>query len=92
MLLGDKATEIQRLQKEGRRVGMVGDGVIAMSTGAGAAMETAGITLMRGDPLLVGDAIAVSQATYDKIRQGLFWNFIYNVIGLPLAALGCSVL
>jgi Cu+-exporting ATPase len=51
-------------------------------------MQTAGITLMRGDPLLIGDAIAVSRATYDKIRQGLFWAFFYNVIGMPLAALG----
>jgi Cu+-exporting ATPase len=51
-------------------------------------MQTAGITLMRGDPLLIGDAIAISRATYNKIRQGLFWAFIYNVIGMPLAALG----
>ncbi len=43
---------------------------------------------MRGDPLLIGDAIAVSHATYNKIRQGLFWAFIYNVVGLPLAAFG----
>ena len=51
-------------------------------------MQTAGVTLMRGDPRLLGDAIAVSRATYRKIRQGLFWAFIYNAIGLPAAAFG----
>ncbi|MGE3245587.1 MAG: heavy metal translocating P-type ATPase, partial [Beijerinckiaceae bacterium] len=57
-------------------------------TGADVAMHTAGITLMRGNPLLISDAIGISRATYSKIKQGLFWAFIYNIIGIPLAALG----
>ena len=59
-----------------------------MSTGTDVAMHAAGITLMRGDPRLVADAIDISKRTYSKIRQGLFWAFIYNLVGIPLAAFG----
>jgi P-type Cu+ transporter len=61
---------------------------IAMATGSDVAMHTAGITLMRGDTLLVADAIDISRRTYNKIRQNLFWAFIYNLVGIPLAAFG----
>src|SRR5688500_19977749 len=56
--------------------------------GTDVAMHTAGVTLMRGDPALVADAISISKQTYRKIQQNLFWAFIYNLIGIPLAALG----
>jgi Cu+-exporting ATPase len=56
--------------------------------GTDVAMHTAGITLMRGDPLLVADAIAISHRTYRKIRQNLGWAFVYNVVGIPVAAFG----
>ena len=59
-----------------------------MATGTDVAMHAAGITLMRGDPTLVADAIDISRRTWSKIRQNLFWAFVYNLIGIPLAAFG----
>lgn len=96
----NKAEEVGKLKAAGKTVAMVGDGIndapalatahigMAMGTGTDIAMEAADITLMRGDLRTIPASIRLSRQTMRKIKQNMFWAFIYNIVGIPIAALG----
>jgi P-type E1-E2 ATPase len=96
----DKARQVLALQQQGRRVAFVGDGIndapalvqadlgIAIGTGTDIAIEAGNIVLVKGHPLKVIEALALSRITFRTIKQNMFWAFFYNVAAIPLAALG----